>query len=149
MGLTTTKPARLRYLIAEGRHIQAYFIVPIAFGLWVAYAACRPSDAMLQDWTHLLLFLFVLVLTPVLFLLVAMIYAWFVLWPINYLASRWNGAPFHPGDRVRILSHPHRDRIALVLEIIKDRNEVRVLLDEQKGTKELFSFTEVCREHSS
>jgi hypothetical protein len=136
---------KLRYLLAEGRHIQAYFILPIAFGLWFAYTVCQPNSAMLQDWTHLLLFLFVLVLTPVVLLLVAMIYAWFVLWPINYLASRWNGAPFHPGDRVRILSRPHRDRLVEVLEVIKDRNEVRVLLDEQKGTKEVLLFIEVCR----
>jgi hypothetical protein len=141
--------SKLRYLLAEGRHIQAYFMLPIAFGLWVAYTVCQPNSAMLQDWPHLLLFLFVLVLTPVVFFLVAMIYAWFVLWPINYLASRWNGAPFHPGDRVRILSRPHRDRLGQVCEVRTERNEVNVRLDDQPNTKEAFLYIEVCRDRAA
>jgi hypothetical protein len=142
-------PSRLRYFIAEGRLIHVYLLGPLILGVWIPIAACRPSTAMFHDWSFLLLFLFVLVLAPVFLVFVALPYAWFVLWPLYFLASRWNGAPFHPGDRVRILSRPYRDHIVEVLEVINDRHKVRVLLDEKKGTKEIFSFTEVCRDCSS
>lgn len=47
---------------------------------------------------------------------------WIILWPLTIvLCSRINGAPLRPGDRVIVLSGPHKGTIAEVCEITLGR----------------------------
>ena len=64
------------------------------------------------------------------------------------IGSKINGAPFRDGDLVRILGGPHRDYIVRVYEVWTERGQVLVEIDEQsmKDVKDVFKFTEVCRE---
>lgn len=68
---------------------------------------------------------------------------------------RWveckNGAPFHKGDEVIILSKRFPGRVARVYEVWADRHEVRLELgeDERQKVTDVFSYTDVCRRAAS
>jgi hypothetical protein len=75
-------------------------------------------------------------------------YAFVVLGPFFHLGAKLNGAPFNVGDRVRILVGPRRDQVVRIYAVWKERNQVRVELDDlaKEKVKDIFSFTQVCRE---
>ena len=80
------------------------------------------------------------------------LFGMFILWPIIQIICRsLNGAPFHPGDMVRILAGKHRDRVVRVYEIWPSRGQVRVELGEQeeKAVKDVFMDIQVCRERAA
>lgn len=128
--------------------MKIYFLAAVIAGLCVAVAACRPSAAMFHDWSYLLLFIVSIVIAPVLFFILSLPCGFIVLVPLFRLGAKLNGAPFHAGDRVRILVGAHRDRIVQIYEVWEERGQVRVELDEQsrQKVKDVFSFTQVCRE---
>lgn len=144
------KPSRMQYIFAKDWPLKAYFSVAAMLGLWAAVATCQPSMALFSDWLYLLLFIVSIVVTPVLAFFLSLPCAWMVIGPLYYLRARLNGAPFHIGDRVRILVGPHQDRTVQVYEVWAERRQVRVDLDAQteKDVTDVFSFTQVCREDS-
>lgn len=64
---------------------------------------------------------------------------------------RWiehrNGAPFHEGDEVIILSKRFPGRITRVYEVWAERHQVRVELDEaaRRQVTDVYSYLDVCR----
>ncbi|MDX1945727.1 MAG: hypothetical protein SFU86_10050 [Pirellulaceae bacterium] len=67
------------------------------------------------------------------------------------IVLRWiewrNGAPFHEGDEVVILSKRYPGRVTRIYEVWAERHEVRVELDERarEDVTDVFSFLDVCR----
>jgi len=92
-------------------------------------------------------------LSGVIAVFAALLFGWIlggvILWPLLFaIGNKLNGAPFRKGDLVRILVGQHRDNIARVYDVWTSRNQVRVELGEEaeQKMKDIFSFTEVCRE---
>ena len=127
---------------------KAFFGLAALFGLWAAVSACQPSAAMFRDWQFVLLFVVSIIVAPVLACFLSLLVGFFFLGPIYHWRATLNGAPFHVGDRVRILVGPHRDRVVQVYAVWIERSQVCVELDELSKTeaKDVFSFTQVCRE---
>lgn len=72
----------------------------------------------------------------------------FILGPVYYGQGLDNGAPYQPGDQVRLLSGRHRGRVVTVYEVWSERGQVRVDLGdvERSAVKDVFGHVEVCRE---
>lgn len=79
---------------------------------------------------------------------VGMLMAVFTLGPIYYQQGLDNGAPYAPGDSVRLLVGRHRGQTVRVYAIWGERNQVRVELGdaERDAVTDVFSYCEVCRE---
>ena len=72
---------------------------------------------------------------------------WFMLRASWLILSKINGAPFHKGDEVQIISGSYKGKTATVYEVWKERGQVRLDLGEQakKAVTDVFSFIEVYR----
>jgi hypothetical protein len=75
----------------------------------------------------------------------------FIVGPLHMARAEKNGAPFRDGDMVHILAGRYRDRVARVYEVWESRAQVKVSLGEKARFmgKDIFSFTQVCREGSA
>ena len=65
-----------------------------------------------------------------------------------YRLQAWrNGAPFHVGDDVMILSKRYRGHLTRIYEVWEGRHQVRVELgkDEKSAFTDVLSHVEVCR----
>jgi len=80
--------------------------------------------------------------------LVGGLMAVFILGPLYYQQSLDNGAPYEPGDRVRLLVGRRRGQIVRVYGVWAERNQVRVELGdaERDAVTDVFSYYQVCRE---
>jgi hypothetical protein len=145
------KPSCTQYVFAKNWPLKAFLGLAAVLGVVFAVITCQPTVAVFHDWQYLLLFVVCLVGAPILFFLAAVPIATVVLTPLYQIRARRNGAPFRAGDRVRILAGPHRDRLVRVYAIWEDRHQVRVELDAQAKTevKDVFRYTEICRESES
>ena len=139
------KPGWWRYVLAHALHLSAgagALLMAILVGAWLLPSVTYLMDLSFTGWFVLAIFL-------------ALPFGWmlgaFVLWPcVGIIAGKINGAPFHPGDLVRILRGPYRDRVAEVDKLWPERLQVRVRLDEKQkqiGT-DVFGYHEVCRERN-
>jgi len=142
------KPNRIQYIFAKDYPLAAWFLAFALFSAALVIKECQPSTAVFLDLPYLLLFLFSLLLAPVLGFFLSLPFAWVLVRPLYDFRARLNGAPFYPGDRVRILVGPHCGRVANIYQVWDIRGQVRVELDEQskKEMKDVFSFTQVCHE---
>jgi hypothetical protein len=138
----------MQYIFAKDWPMKVYFALAGLVGVWVAVSACQPSLLMFRDWHFLLLFLVAIVIAPFLGFFLSVPVAFIFLAPIYHLRAKLNGAPFQIGDHVRVLAGPYRDSIVQVYAVWTERNQVRVELDAQAKTdvKDVYSFTQVCRE---
>ena len=114
----------------------------ILFGTCLLPSVSYLTDLSFTGWFVLAIFL-------------ALPFGWmlgaFILWPcVGIIAGKLNGAPFHPGDLVRILRGPYRDRVAEVYKLWPERLQVRVRLDEKRkqDVTDVFGYHEVCRERN-
>jgi len=126
------------------------------FPVWITFAtvlcvvyAVRVTGtypASLTDWRGLLLLLGAVVLGGLLGPPVGVLTAWFVLGPIAHAQAVANGAPFSVGDRVVVISGPHRGKTLSIYEVW-DRGDVRLELGESARSdfSDRFSSTEVFR----
>lgn len=115
--------AVVAYLLIGLRHFLGTSIV-----LWIVYGL-------------LCLLLGVLVAMIVLFPFAGPILAFFV------LLARANGAPFSPGDRVRILVGPFKDQVSVVKERRPEYGGDRIVVIPEGGAQEaLFYEWELFRE---
>ncbi len=75
------------------------------------------------------------------------VYSYIPLFILMRFIMKLNGAPFHIGDRVQILTGSHRGKIESVYEIWKDHKEVRLDLGQQakNEVKDVFSFLQIRR----
>jgi len=145
----TLKP--IRYFYARDWPLKGYFGAwAIAGVVWVV-SECQPSRAMFGDWASCALFFTALLLAPVFFAFVAILPGFIVFVPLYYFGDRLAGAPFRVGDRVRILVGPHRNRVVEIYDVWDSRRQIRVRLDAESETKvrDVFSFTQVCRENAA
>ena len=128
--------------------MKAYFALAASLGIWVVVTVCPPHAAMFLDWQFALLFIISIVIAPVLAFFLSLPCASVFLGPIYQLRARLNGAPFHVGDRVRILVGPKRDRVVQIYDVWTERSQVRVRLEAQamRDVSDVFSFTQICRE---
>ncbi|MGZ4964363.1 MAG: hypothetical protein ACXWKG_11690 [Limisphaerales bacterium] len=143
------KPSPINYIFARDWPLKGYLSAWAILGVVIVVSVCQPSRAMFSDWTFCLLFFLSLLIAPVLFGFLSLPMAFMVLGPIYFLGGRLAGAPFRAGDRVRILVGPHRDRVVEIYDVWDSRRQVRVHLDAQseKDVRDVFSFTQVFREH--
>lgn len=72
----------------------------------------------------------------------------FILGPVYYGQGLDNGAPYQPGDQVRLLTGRYRSRVVAVYEVWAERGQVRVDLGdaERSAVKDVFGYVEVCRQ---
>jgi hypothetical protein len=70
---------------------------------------------------------------------------------LSNLAARLQGWPFGVGDKVRILSGPHKDTISTVYAVWSERGQVRVDLGPQAREKfeDVYCAVAVCRARST
>lgn len=113
----------------------------------VSVCVCQPSLEIFTDTSAALGLLSVGALGALLGWQVAILAGWFVLGPIYRDRALKNGAPFQPGDRVRILVGPHRDHVARVYALWQGPSvRVDVGEKEKKNLKDIFAPTELLRE---
>lgn len=131
--------------------MKGYFGLWAIFGVVVAVSTCQPSRAVLTDWIYWLLFIVSIVVAPLLFAFLSVPVSFIVLVPLYYLGDRLAGAPFRVGDHVKILVGPHCGRIVEIYDVWDSRRQIRVGLDpeSEKDVRDVFSFTQVCREKSA
>ena len=115
--------------------------VPIGYlGIWLDVAPLMWIGVILASP------LFVTVLPFSLFLLLASITlpVWL---PFYKLAAKLHGAPFQPGDWVRILRGQYRNQIVRVYDVWSDRDQVRVDLGEKakQDVTDVFSLLQIRR----
>ena len=143
------KLAPIRYAFARDWPFKGYLTAWAILGVVMVVLECPPSREMFSDWIYSALFIVSLLLAPVLFAFCSLPVAFIVLGPLYYFGDRLAGAPFRVGDRVRILVGPHRDRVVEVHDVWESRRKVRVWLDgaAEKEVRDVFSFTQLCREN--
>jgi len=137
------RASRIHYIVAHSLKLTGWCSIAAFLALfWAPSAPALLTAPSAMD-------IFVFVLATLAAVPLGMIFGGVLLCPfVHVIGSKINGAPFREGDRVRILVGPHRDRIASVYAVWKERNQVRVALDEQayKDVKDVFGLTQVCRE---
>jgi hypothetical protein len=145
------KPKPIHYFFAKDWPIKGYFGAWAVAGVVMVVSECQPSRAMLGDWSYCALFIMALLVAPIFFAFLSIPVAFLFLGPFYHLGDRLAGAPFRVGDRVRILVGPHRDRVVEVYAVWDSRRQIRVWLDAEleKKVRDVFSFTQVCRENAA
>lgn len=128
------------------RHKKVLWIVIIAgvpigyLGLWL--------DFSLLFWLGVILAfpLFIMILPFCLFLFIAGLTQ--PLWIQFYkLAAKRHGAPFQPGDFVRILRGAHRNKEVRVYDVWPERYQIRVELGEKEKAEvtDVFSYLSIWK----
>lgn len=140
-------PSKVQYFLAQDWLAKVWMTIFPVLGAGVAVYA---SEIASSATTHLSSFFWLICL-----LILGAAIGWFggiltgsvVLGPFYMAVARWNGAPFHPGEQVQILTGPYRDRILTVYAAYRDPDKVRVELGEEAKKKwtDVFPATEVCR----
>lgn len=144
-GSMTASP--VRYVFARDWPLKAYLGLGAGLCLVGAIYACQPSLPMFRDWRYVLLFVASAVIAPVLGFVLALPFAWIVIGPLYRFQAWRNGAPFRPGDCVRVLVGPYHGRITRVRERWQG-GSLRVELgpEADKAFKDVFSPTQLLRE---
>ena len=141
-------PTPIQYFFAKDWPLKIYCAASGILGIAMAISWCQPSQEMFGDWAYCAFFIVSLLVAPVFFALCSMPVSFIVLVPLYYLGDRLAGAPFQIGDKFRILIGPHRNRVVEIYEVWNSRRQIRVKLDadSEKKVRDVFLFTQVCRE---
>lgn len=135
---------------AENYPLKLWLRTGVMGGIFWAVKECEPSLEMLGSIGGVLGFLVAIPLGALIGFFVSSFFASiaFPLRVIYDIQERCNGKPFAVGDRVRILTGKHREKLVTVYEIWKERSQLRVELglQEAEAFEDVFSFVEVCRE---
>jgi hypothetical protein len=101
---------------------------------------------MFKDWRYVLLFAVCVFVAPVLGFFLGLPLAFVVIGPLYRLQAWRNGAPFRPGDHVRVLVGPHCGRVTQVREHWQG-NSLRVELgpEAEKAFQDIFSPTQLLK----
>jgi hypothetical protein len=140
------KPSRTQYIFARNWPLKACWLAVTIVSVSVAASVCQPNKAFFHDWIYTSLFLVSVLLAPILGFFLSLPFTWLVIDPLYNFRATLNGAPFRPGDRIRILVGPCRGQVVRVYDVWDSRKQVRVALDEYTAHEGVFSFTQVCRE---
>lgn len=119
--------------------MKIWFIGVMLCASIAAGCACQPSLTLLRDWHFLFLFIFAILIAPVFGFFLSLPFTWVIVGPIYYARAKLNGAPFHVGDYVQVLSGSHRDKVTKIYSTWQG-NTFRVELgsDEAKNYKDVF-----------
>jgi hypothetical protein len=141
------KPKRMQYFFAKSWPVTISFIGFIFFVVYLIVRACGPSALLLADWRYLLWFIGVILLTLPLSLLLSLILLGLVIGPLYHHRGLKNGAPFYVGDRVRILSGRHLDKISRIYSTWQ-RGTFRVEIGQKEKDefKDIFGPSDLFRE---
>ena len=141
-------PSRLQYFFAQPWLSNTWLVTVPTICVVLAVRASGASFASLTDWSSALWLVAIIALALPAGYLLALVSGCLIFPPLFRRCGLRNGAPFHNGDRVRILVGQHRDKIVHVCEVRESWNQVRVELSEQdqKNVTDVFSDYEVCRE---
>jgi len=145
------KPSFVQYLFAKNWPAKIYISVAALSSVWAVFALCQPVGEMFTNWQTAVIFVVSIIAAPVLGFCVALGFGYLILRPIYYFRAKLNGAPFHVGDRVRILVGPYRDRVAEIYAVWSERGQVGVEPGEPRIAEggEVYQFTQICRERDS
>lgn len=140
-------PTRYQYFVAENGPARVWGLTCSLAGLVVAIALCQPRWASLADPSTLAWLAGAAALGCAIGGYGGLLVGWPILGPLYYDQCLRNGAPYRTGDRVQILSRPHRGRVVTIYEIWDERNQVRVDLgpEAKKRVTDVFAYVEVCR----
>jgi transcription antitermination factor NusG len=117
-------PAQL-FIAANGpwRIVRAVALAAGAVGMTAFVLSTSGVPSSLAEWARLA---FHSLVAAFLAMLCSGLVCLFVLGPIYYEQGLKNGAPYLPGDSVRILVGRHAGRVATVYQIWPERGQVRV-----------------------
>ncbi len=137
----------IQYAFAHEWPLKIYLGMCVGLCLAGSVHVCEPGQGVFRDWPYLFWLLAVIILAAVLGFYLALPFAWMLLGPLYRLQARRNGAPFAPGDYVRVLVGPHRGRVVRVREHWQADN-LRVDLGPAADTQyqDIFSPTQLLRE---
>ena len=138
-------PTRFQRLFTDNRPI--FFLMALgALALsarvcWILVPTLTPSPWSIGE------FVIMLVVAACLGALIGAFPCGYILGPILKWIEHRNGAPFHEGDEVVILSKRFPGRVTRIYAVWAERHEVRVELGEVEREKvtDVFSYTDVCR----
>lgn len=143
------KPNCLQYFFARNWLINAWFGACVLITTSTAVYMSGLTLDSLREFSAVFWLVIVLALGCCLGWFIAFPAGWFFLGPVYYIVGSLNGAPYGPGDKVRILHGPLRDRIATVNTAYNDERRMLSLeLDDdevKKSGTSLFHWNEVCR----
>ncbi|MDB6029540.1 MAG: hypothetical protein JWM68_5763 [Verrucomicrobiales bacterium] len=108
------KPSFMQHFFAQNWPVKIWLSVVALGSIFLAGEACEPSLSSLRDWHFLILFGSVILLAPIFTCYTSLLFVWVILGPLYQARGRMNGAPFQPGDKVRILVRPNRGRVVPV-----------------------------------
>jgi hypothetical protein len=140
------KPTRLQYFFASGVPLFAVFVSVSLGAVVLAFVILEPPVELLTSWRYLLLLLIVGIVSLVVGVLLASVFLFMLFCPYVALCGYLNGAPFQKGDYIRVLTGPHRDRVARVCEVDRSYQSVRVELGEGNARPQevVFSYDLIC-----
>ncbi|MGZ7078834.1 MAG: hypothetical protein ACXVJT_05410 [Thermoanaerobaculia bacterium] len=107
----------VRWFIAENWPLRIWMVG--AAVVWVQYLrwAVNPSRELFGDWRFFLSFAAITIASFGVAILSACLLAALLLGPFYRFQAHLNGAPFEPGDEVRILSGKERGRVTRVYSL--------------------------------
>jgi uncharacterized protein (DUF58 family) len=144
------KPTRAQLFFASAWPDRIWFTAgALAVNIPVA-VVCADSLHPLSAWWNFVQFAWLVLLALLLGLFLALFPGWLVVGPLYYSREVANGGPFEVGDRVRILSLPHRGRVSRVYSSWQG-NSVRVELGakEKEELKDIFCPNQLLRVESA
>ena len=143
-----TKPTIIHYVFARNWPLKGYLGAWAILAIVMVVSVCEPNREMFKDWVFCVFFIVSLLVAPVFFVFLSFPVAFMVLGPLYYIGERLAGAPFHTGDRVRILVGPQRNRVVEIYDVWNSRSQIRVWLDAEAEREvcDVFDFTQVFRE---
>ncbi len=144
-------PSRAQYFLAQPWLPRAWRVAVALACIVIAVRGTGMTPAALTEGLPLLLLLGIVALAALLGHFLALLLGWFVFGPLYYARGLKNGASFRAGDRVRVLTGAHRDRVVRVYEVWESRDQVRVELGEQarRDATDVFSPHQICRERDA
>jgi hypothetical protein len=144
-GLREPTPAQL-FIAANGpwRITRSVALAAGAIGMASFIFSTSGTPSGFSEWSRLVYFTLV---AAFLAMLCTGLVCLFILGPIYYEQGLRNGAPYHPGDSVRILVGRHAGQVATVYQIWPERGQVRVDLGEEarERTSDVFGYVAVMR----
>jgi hypothetical protein len=141
------RPTKFQYFVAQ--HWPRNYLLGGVTSLlvFVVVEQCNVPAAIFGGWRDLPWLIVVLVLVIPTCYFCAVLGTGFLLSPFYGWWERCNGAPFQPGDYVRILVGPHRDRVCRVVgNYLWNCVQVDFEAAESKNFQNVFMPYEVLRE---
>jgi hypothetical protein len=135
---------------AAPHHYLVAYTSPFSMALGVIAAitllilGLLDEGALVADFGVLVWIVLAAIPAALIGLILGVIFIWGFL---SHIAALFQGWPFKVGEEVVILTGKHKNTVAQIYEIWKERGQVRVDLGEElkESVKDVFGAVEVCR----